>query len=64
MDVNDDSTVNLTDAVHLLSFLFSAGPAPSAPFAECGRDPTEDGLTCASYDPCRADPDNDVGVGG
>lgn len=51
-DVNDDGTVNLTDAIHLLSFLFNAGAAPADPFAECGSDPTEDELDCATFGAC------------
>ena len=46
-DVNDDGSIGIDDAVHLLLYLFRAGPPPSAPFPEpCGDDATEDGLDC------------------
>lgn len=32
-DANDDGNVNLTDALHLLQFLFSGGKAPACPWA-------------------------------
>src|SRR5262245_4586919 len=47
-DANDDGQVNLSDAVHLLRHLFQGGPAPPAPFPDCGVDPTADGLDCVS----------------
>jgi len=51
-DVNDDGEVNITDAIFLLNFLFlgAAAPPPPGPDAP-GADPTEDGLTCARYEP-------------
>ena len=52
-DANDSGKVDITDAVHLLNFLFAGGPAPSAPFTECGPDPTDDGLTCESFEACQ-----------
>ena len=39
--------------VYSLSFLFLGGPVPVEPFGDCGRDPTEDGLDCASFPACR-----------
>mgnify|MGYP000247528314 CR=1 FL=1 len=45
-DVNDDSTINIADALKLLSFLFSEGSPPPPPFPNAGPDPTEDSLTC------------------
>ncbi len=53
VDTNDDGTVNIADPVYSLSFLFLGGPVPVEPFGECGRDPTEDGLDCASFLTCR-----------
>ena len=35
-DVDGSQSVSITDAVLLLSFLFQGGPAPAAPFPECG----------------------------
>ena len=51
-DADDTGTVGITDAVYLLNFLFSGGPAPAAPSAECGPDPTLDGLTCERFAAC------------
>ena len=51
-DVNDSGTVDITDAVYLLNHLFAGGPEPNPPFPACGTDPTPDGLTCASFEPC------------
>jgi hypothetical protein len=46
-DVNDDGSIGIDDAIHLLIYLFRAGPPPSAPFPElCGADSTEDALDC------------------
>ena len=51
-DSNDSGVLDLSDGVYLLSYLFLGGPAPPAPFPECGMDPTEDALDCASYAGC------------
>lgn len=49
VDVNDDQTTDIADAVDLLNYLFFAGaPTPAAPFPNCGPDPTDDGLGCAT----------------
>ena len=48
-DTNDDGRIQLTDAIYLLLFLFSGGPAPAAPFPGVGTDPTEDSLKCCRY---------------
>lgn len=49
LDVNDDQTTDVADAVDLLNYLFFAGaPTPAAPFPNCGPDPTPDGLGCAA----------------
>ncbi|MCA8960826.1 MAG: hypothetical protein KDC38_09945 [Planctomycetes bacterium] len=45
-DANDDGMVDIGDAVFALSTLFAAGADPSAPFPECGADPTADALDC------------------
>jgi hypothetical protein len=44
-DVNDDGSLDLTDAVVLIDWLFRSGPAPPEPFFECGEDPTSDTLS-------------------
>ena len=51
-DANDDGTLDVADAITILGHLFgSTGPLPP-PFTACGRDLTEDVLTCRSYPPC------------
>ena len=51
-DSNDDGSVDITDGIYLLSWLFSGGNAPPPPAAECGGDPTADGLGCARFAAC------------
>ena len=50
-DVNGNGVNNiLSDALYLLAFLFSDGPAPPAP-ATCDADPDPDSsLGCESFD--------------
>ncbi|MGE3165313.1 MAG: hypothetical protein AB7O52_10450 [Planctomycetota bacterium] len=46
-DANDNGVLDsLMDPLYLLTYLFQAGPAPAAPFANCGLDPTADALDC------------------
>jgi hypothetical protein len=53
-DADDNGSVSLTDAVYTVNHLFMSGAPPPAPGAEaCGTDPTEDGLPCDSFPPCR-----------
>jgi hypothetical protein len=49
-DVDDSGVVDVTDAVFLLGYLFSKGPAPADPFPKCGPDPTPDGLDCGRFE--------------
>ena len=51
-DSNDDGSVDITDGIYLLSWLFSGGNAPPPPAAECGGDPTADGLGCTRFAAC------------
>ncbi len=51
-DANDDATVDLSDPIHFFNWQFQSGRPPPAPGAECGVDPTPDGLDCARYDRC------------
>jgi len=53
-DVNDDGSLDVADPVYVLTYLFSFGPEPAAPFPLCGTDPTPDSLTCDSFPPCSA----------
>ncbi len=41
LDANGDGSVNISDATFSLNFLFSGGPAPPAPFPECGPEPED-----------------------
>jgi len=45
-DVDDNGTVNVTDAVSALEYLVSQGPAPLEPFPGAGVDPTQDLMEC------------------
>ncbi|MEE8142037.1 MAG: hypothetical protein V3T77_02950, partial [Planctomycetota bacterium] len=61
-DANDDGIFNINDPVFLLTAIFIEGGAPVPPPgpADCGVDPTGDGLGCASYSclPCGFGPPN------
>jgi hypothetical protein len=46
-DLNDDGDVDLTDAIHLFTYLFLSGPPPAEPFPECGKDFA--GLGCGAF---------------
>lgn len=51
-DTNDDSAVDISDAIRLLAWAFVFGPPISSPGPDdCGLDLTADGLTC-SYTAC------------
>ena len=51
-DVDDNGSLEITDVLALLNFLFVSGPPPADPFPACGTDPTGGTLTCASFSPC------------
>ena len=51
-DYNDDGRNDIADGIYLLGYLFLGGRRPPDPFAECGEDPTPDGLGCDIYVPC------------
>ncbi|MDG1455003.1 MAG: hypothetical protein P8R38_02235, partial [Planctomycetota bacterium] len=50
-DVNDDGSLDISDGVALLTYLFGTANLP-APGETCGSDPTSDGLDCSSYPNC------------
>lgn len=50
-DANDDGAFDISDPIFLLTHLFQLGAPPSAPFPDCGPDPTSDALLCATS-PC------------
>ena len=52
MDIDDSGNIQLNDPVLLLTYLFSNGAPPAAPFDRCGIDPTDDSITCESFDAC------------
>lgn len=52
-DADDSGLVDLMDPVVLLSWLFSDGPPPAAPFPGCGFDLTADDLACESFEGCQ-----------
>ena len=50
VDVDDNGTTNISDAIHLLSWLFLSGPPPAPPGSgDSGLDPTADDLGCTAY---------------
>ena len=51
-DVDDDGSLTVSDPISLLGALFRGGQPPSAPFPECGEDPTDDGLSCEAFEAC------------
>ena len=51
-DANDNGETTVTDAVEILSYLFRGGDTLPAPFAQCGRDGTDDQLSCETFVPC------------
>ncbi len=54
-DTNADGTVNITDGIYLLTFLFTGGAGPPAPYPECGRINGLPEDQCKSFDPCPQD---------
>ena len=52
LDTNDDGDVDIADPIYSLANQFGIGPAPSAPFPDCGEDPTGDTLTCDNAAAC------------
>ena len=52
LDANDGGALDISDAVTALGYLFLGGAPPPAPSSDCGRDPTEDDLSCTQYAAC------------
>ena len=50
-DGNDDGSLNVSDVIYILNAFFLGGLPPSAPWPDCGPDPTPDLLRCYDY-PC------------
>jgi hypothetical protein len=55
-NTNGDGETNLSDAVHLLGFLFLGGSAPADPFPACGPGtlPSDPASDCATFTSCGA----------
>lgn len=51
-DVNDDSLIDIADAIFLLSAMFEGGVVPAMPFPNCGLDQSVDALSCDTYMGC------------
>ena len=51
-DADDDGLLSVTDAVRILGYLFRGDDPLPGPFRECGMDPSEDELSCESYQAC------------
>jgi hypothetical protein len=56
-NTNGDRAVDLSDAVYLLGHLFLGGPAPQAPYPECGLGgpatlEADQKLGCESFSSC------------
>ncbi len=52
-DFDDSGEIDVTDPIASLAHQFLGGPAAPAPgIANCGTDPTGDGLDCSSFAPC------------
>lgn len=52
MDANDDGTVDISDPVYVLNFLFLGGAPPKSPYPHCGRDDTDDKESCILFNTC------------
>ncbi len=57
LDVDDSSTVDMSDGIYGVNYLFTGGPEPPPPYGECGTDPTDDGLDCDSHAACPVEVD-------
>ncbi|MDE0958069.1 MAG: right-handed parallel beta-helix repeat-containing protein [Planctomycetota bacterium] len=51
-DTNDDGSLDISDPLLLLLYLYSGGSQPPAPGLTCGDDPTADALECAGSPGC------------
>lgn len=51
-DLDDDGSLQLTDPIRQLNFLFMTGAVPASPYPKCGPDPTVEELSCEEYPLC------------
>ncbi len=52
-NTNADARIDIADAIFMLRHLFAQAGPLKPPFGECGVDPSEDTLDCASFAPCQ-----------
>ena len=52
MDSNDSGVLDISDGVFTLNFLFAGGADIPAPYPDCGKDTTADGLGCGAFPGC------------
>jgi hypothetical protein len=52
-DANDDGALDISDAVHVSSFLSLGGKPIGPPVGACGADPTGHSLPCGSFPGCQ-----------
>jgi hypothetical protein len=58
LDADDSGDVDLSDPIFTFFYLFLQGPSPPEPGPlECGFDPTNDGLSCESFEVCEPRPE-------
>ena len=52
-DADDTGALDISDAITILSYLFTGGrPLPPPSDKTCGSDPTADAIDCSSYGAC------------
>ena len=51
-DANDDEQVDVADAIRILGYLFGGDPPMTAPYEQCGPDPTDGPLACEGHASC------------
>jgi len=54
LDADNSDTIELSDAMRVVMYLFQHGSPPAAPFPACGEDRDgDDALTCEVFAPCQ-----------
>ena len=52
-DADDSGTIDITDVIGILDYLFLEGKNPASPFPNCGLDLTADAIDCGSFPRCK-----------